>query len=67
MQISMGTRGEGKNTAENLDRDLEEDEVEWSTTVFEVGGIVLVEEESSGFDDSASSARVPSDLEGVAG
>lgn len=63
----MGRGGKGGNTVDNLVRDLEEDEVELSTTVLEVGGVVLVVEDSAALEDSASSVRFSSDLEGVAG
>ena len=67
MQNSMGRRGGEENTDDSLVRDLEEDAVELSTTVLEVGGVVLVVEDSAEFEDSAVSARFSSDLEGVAG
>lgn len=41
--------------------------MELSTTVLEVGGVALVVEDSAELEDSASSARSSSDLEGVAG
>ena len=67
LRISMDGSSSKEDTAENLTRDLEEEEGEFRMMVLEVCGAWLVDELPTVSADSVDSKMVSSDLGGTAG